>query len=272
MKSRIIVAVIFVPLLFIVLYFLPPIALTIVVAAIGALAAFELLRSVSKDLSVSIYTYAIVAACVIPFGVWLGIGDVFFRVTLFLLMALMFFEAIISFNTDRKIKFEQIAIVIFAGVLIPYFLSALISLKSMPSGKFYVLLPFVAAFISDAGAYFTGVFLGKHKVAPHISPKKTVEGCIGGLVSAIVFMVVYGIVLKNSAGLSVSLIIMGIYGFLGSLVTQLGDLSFSMIKREYGIKDYGNLLPGHGGMLDRFDSMIFAAPAIYILVVVIPAF
>jgi phosphatidate cytidylyltransferase len=271
MKKRIAVAVIFVPLLFVILFFLPPIALTITVALIAGISSFELLRSVNAAQNVGIYVYAAAAAALIQFGVWLGIGVVVFRTVMFLLTALLFLEAILAYHSERRITLAQIAVVLFAGAVIPYFLSTLINLRILENGKYYALLPFVAAFVSDGGAYFAGVFLGKHKMAPYVSPKKTVEGCVGGLVSAVIAMVVYGLILQT-AGLHVNILIMTLYGLLGSVVTQLGDLAFSLIKREYGVKDYGNLLPGHGGMLDRFDSMVFAAPAVYMLVLLLPAF
>ena len=135
-----------------------------------------------------------------------------------------------------------------------------------------VLLPVICAFLTDAGAYFAGVFLGKHRGITKVSPNKSLEGYIGGILSGGIFLLLYGIILQQFAGLTVSLPIMAVYGLIGSAVTEVGDLSFSLIKRQFSIKDYGNLLPGHGGMLDRFDSMTFAAPTLLILVSLIPAF
>ena len=105
-----------------------------------------------------------------------------------------------------------------------------------------------------------------------MSHYKSLEGYIGGIIAGALFLLIYGVVLQKFAGLTVSLSVMALYGLLGSAVTELGDLSFSLVKREYGVKDYGNLLPGHGGMLDRFDSMTFAAPMLLILVELLPAF
>jgi phosphatidate cytidylyltransferase len=130
----------------------------------------------------------------------------------------------------------------------------------------------IIAFITDGGAYFAGVFLGKHRGITNVSPNKSAEGYVGGLVTGLVFSVIYGLIIHAVAGLPVNILIMALYGLLGSVVTEMGDLAFSLIKRQLGVKDYGNLLPGHGGMLDRFDSMIFAAPLILILVQLFPAF
>ena len=131
-------------------------------------------------------------------------------------------------------------------------------------------MPFVAAFLSDAFALCRNA-LWKHKLAPELSPKKTVEGAVGGFLGAVVSMLVYGAVLQLGVGKTVSYPVLALYGAVGRVVSQLGDLSFSYIKREYGIKDYGNILPGHGGVLDRFDSVIFCAPAIELLVRHLPA-
>ena len=272
MKTRIIVAVIFLPLIFITLFFLEPIFVTIMMSAIGALAAFELLRSVAPAMNVRIYIYVSATAAALPVGVLYGMGEAVFRAILFLLTFAMFIEAIAVFKTEKEIGFGQIAVAIFGGAVIPYFLSAIVSLKLYDDGRLYVLLPFLTTFTSDSGAYFTGVFFGKRKATPNISPNKTVEGFIGGIISGIAAMLIYGLILQFAAGRDVNFVCMAVYGFLGSIVAAIGDLAFSLIKREYGIKDYGKLLPGHGGMLDRFDSMVFAAPAVYLLTLILPAF
>ena len=160
----------------------------------------------------------------------------------------------------------------FGGLMIPMALSTLVVLKGMEHGRYLVLLPVLCAFLTDGGAYFAGVFLGKHRGITKVSPNKSLEGYIGGILSGALFLLLYGVILRQFAGLEVSLPVMAVYGLLGSAVTELGDLSFSLIKRQFGIKDYGNLLPGHGGMLDRFDSMTFAAPTLLILVTLLPAF
>ena len=156
------------------------------------------------------------------------------------------------------------------GVLIPFMLTALVRLRSGAYGQFLILIPFVLAFLSDTGAYFTGCAFGKHKLAPTISPKKTVEGVAGGVAGAIVGMVLYCLVLELAFDFEVNYLYGIIYGLIGSLAAVFGDLSFSAIKRQVGIKDYGNLIPGHGGVLDRFDSMSVVAPLTEVLMLLIP--
>ena len=187
-------------------------------------------------------------------------------------MSALFFVAILRYDEEKPLGLEQVMVCMFGGLLIPMFLSSLVVLRGMEHGRWLVLLPVICAFLTDAGAYFAGVFLGRHRGITRVSPNKSLEGYIGGILSGAVFLLLYGLVLRRFAGLTVSLPILALYGLLGSAITELGDLSFSLIKRQYGIKDYGHLLPGHGGMLDRFDSMTFAAPMLLLLVEIIPAF
>ena len=110
------------------------------------------------------------------------------------------------------------------------------------------------------------MLLGKHKLAPRVSPKKTVEGDVGGVIGGVIGMVIMmfvGAWVLQDAFMRPQEVL--IFGVVGSIISQIGDLSFSVIKREFGVKDYGNLLPGHGGILDRFDSVTFAAPAVWLV-------
>jgi phosphatidate cytidylyltransferase len=194
------------------------------------------------------------------------------KIAALFLMADLFLTAIQLYGTEKAVNLEHILVCLFGGVAIPLCLTALVQLRGMENGRYLVLLPIICAFLTDAGAYFAGVFLGKHRGITQVSPNKSLEGYVGGILSGAVFLLLYGLVLQRFAGLTVSLPLMAVYGLLGSAITELGDLSFSLIKRQYGVKDYGNLLPGHGGMLDRFDSMIFAAPWLLLLVEIFPAF
>ena len=138
------------------------------------------------------------------------------------------------------------------------------------TGRYFILIPFILAFLSDSGAYFAGCYLGKHKLAPAISPKKTIEGAIGGVLAAVAFMLLYTLILQLAFDFKVNYGFALIYGVVGSVASVFGDLCFSVIKRQTGIKDYGNLIPGHGGVLDRFDSMIIVAPVTEAMLILIP--
>ena len=124
-----------------------------------------------------------------------------------------------------------------------------------------VWLILITALCTDIFAYFGGVFLGKHKLCPVISPKKTIEGSVSGILGSVIFCMVYGYFFPL-AGME-SMWIYVVTGLAGSIISQFGDLTASIFKRKIGIKDYGNLIPGHGGIMDRFDSVLFTAPAVY---------
>ena len=140
----------------------------------------------------------------------------------------------------------------------------------MDKGRHLVLIPIMIPFVADAGAYFAGRFFGKHKMAPVLSPHKTIEGAVGGVLSGVASMLIYGLVMELGFHLEYHYGYAVLYGLVGSLVSIVGDLSFSMIKRETGIKDYGTMFRAHGGVLDRFDSVIFAAPVVELFLLLLP--
>ena len=127
------------------------------------------------------------------------------------------------------------------------------------------LLIFMGAWVSDTFAYFTGKFIGKHKLIPSVSPKKTVEGAIGGIVFTLIAFVVFGIIVRHYFNVQVPIYQFCILGILLPIVSQIGDLIASCVKRQYGIKDFGKVFPGHGGVLDRFDSVMLVAPTLCII-------
>ncbi len=157
-----------------------------------------------------------------------------------------------------------------SGVIMPFLFTSLLRLRMANMGKWLLLIPFVMAFLSDTGAYLVGVSIGKHKMCPHISPKKSWEGFFGGIVTAVLGMIVFGAAAQKYLGADVRYGYAAMYGALGALAGVFGDLSMSVIKRQTGIKDYGNLIPGHGGILDRFDSVLITAPLAEILLRLLP--
>ena len=272
MVTRILSAVVLAPLFFGVLFFLPPVFLAVLLACITARASFELLRATKVAHHNGMYVYTAAAAGLIPLTFWLGWGNWSLAALSLLLMAALFLGAIRRFDSGSAISLEDLLVCMFGGIVIPAFLSTLVLLKGMESGRYLVLLPVISAFLTDAGAYFVGVFFGKHKGITRVSPNKSLEGYAGGILFGGLFMLLYGAILHQFGGIEVNFPLMVVYGLVGSAITELGDLSFSLIKRQYGIKDYGNVIPGHGGMLDRFDSMTFAAPALWLMVTLFPAF
>ena len=168
----------------------------------------------------------------------------------------------LTYGKPQALTFTDVCAMAAAGFAIPWAFSGLYGLRMLEGGYLLVLTPLVAAFCSDSLALFTGMALGRHKLAPLVSPHKTVEGAAGGLVGGMAGMAIFCLVYRAITGVNLGLPLCVALGLLGALLGELGDLSFSAVKRQYGIKDYGRLLPGHGGVLDRFDSVLFAAPVL----------
>ncbi|MDD4582649.1 MAG: phosphatidate cytidylyltransferase [Eubacteriales bacterium] len=187
-----------------------------------------------------------------------GIG--FFQLGLEYMMFWFFGVVVASLLYLFKIEERQLvdAMATITGAFYIVFFSYHVVLIDQKEGTIFVWLVLLTAFGTDISAYFTGYTIGKHKLCPKISPKKTIEGAIGGVVGSVILCGLFGYFFINSL-LPHCLFI----GFLGSVISQFGDLNASIFKRKMGIKDYGNLIPGHGGILDRFDSVLFTAPFVY---------
>lgn len=170
--------------------------------------------------------------------------------------AVVMASMVYGFNVEER-KLEDMTSTLM-GVMYTVFLSFHIVLIDQSPFRSLIWLVFLAAFGTDIMAYFTGMALGKHRLCPKLSPKKSVEGAVGGVIGSVILCGLFGYLLLPDF-LVLSLLI----GLFGSVVAQLGDLSASAFKRQMGIKDYGNLIPGHGGILDRFDSVMFTAPVVF---------
>ena len=166
--------------------------------------------------------------------------------------------------TDMKITFKDVAYTLLGICYIPVFIMFLSLIDGMNNGKILLGYIFIAAWGTDVFAYCVGIKFGKHKFSK-VSPKKSIEGCIAGTVGAIIITLIYTAILNNYFAFQYSYLMVGITALVLSLIGQMGDFSASCIKRYVDIKDYSNLLPGHGGMLDRIDSVLFIAPFAYIL-------
>lgn len=267
MKTRIIAAVVLLPLLLLVVLAAPKIYTAILFGLMAVIAAYELLVGTGLVKHPRLCICAMVSAlwCVLWCG--LGIGYEWLLLGILVLWIALFAEMMLS---NLKLPFEKVAVCFVGGVILPLLLGSLVRIHNWEKGRFLILVPFVMAFLSDTGAYFAGLKFGKHKLAPLISPKKTVEGVVGGIVGAIVGMIIYCLVLSAFFMMDVNYIAALLYGATGSIAAVFGDLCFSVVKRQTGIKDYGNLIPGHGGILDRFDSMMVVAPVAEVLMLLLP--
>ncbi len=171
-------------------------------------------------------------------------------------MMMLMFVYVFSYP---KFRAEQVMAAFFGIVYVAVMLSFIYLTRNLPDGKFLVWLIFLCSWGCDTCAYCVGVLIGRHKMAPVLSPKKSVEGAVGGVAGAALLGVLY------AAVTSAPKMEYGLICAIGALISMVGDLAASAIKRNQGIKDYGKLIPGHGGILDRFDSVIFTAPVIYFL-------
>ena len=170
-----------------------------------------------------------------------------------------------------KFNSEQITMVFFGFFYVALTISYIYRLRISDAGAYSVWLIFIASWGADTMAYLTGILIGKHKIAPILSPKKTVEGCIGGGVGATLIGLIYSLIFKDdlSKVYDNPVFLFTVVSAVASVVSMIGDMAASAIKRNKDIKDYGSLIPGHGGILDRFDSVIFVAPIIYFLLMII---
>lgn len=191
-------------------------------------------------------------------------GDVYreFAVAIFVMIYLgvmVWLHGVVSYKAVASHAFLTFFITFFFATLIPIY---------DQFGVYYALMVFVCAWITDSGAYFTGMAIGKRKLIPKVSPKKTVEGAIGGIVAALVFGWIYALILKSLHESVLGFGAVTVVSLAASVFSQLGDLVASSIKRDCEVKDFGNLLPGHGGLVDRFDSVIYITPIIYYILVI----
>ncbi len=267
MKTRVIVAVALLPVLLAIVLGLPPVWTAVLVAAMSVIAVWELLHETGLAPQPRLVSYSMVMAAGVSLWSYFGCPPLWAFCALLVYFLLLFGELLAA---HAKLAFSALGVCAFGALVVPGCLSALVRILRMEYGKFYIMTTFILAFTADSGAYFAGRAWGRHKLAPVISPKKTVEGAAGGVLSVILFMVLYGVIVQNCFGLPFRYGRAVLYAVLGSAGSIVGDLTFSVVKRQAGIKDYGKLLPGHGGILDRFDSMVVAAPLTEALVLLLP--
>lgn len=264
--KRILSGIIGLPIVALILIFGNIYVIDVVFTIVAIIAMYEYLNAFKKDnkpakLIAYISCLLIAVLHVIPkgyLGYTLGIS---ISVIIFTLFAKVVFS-------NLKTKISDIMITFFGICYITLFLSFIPLLHGIENGKYLIWFILIAAWGTDTCAYFVGCKFGKHKFS-EISPKKSIEGCIGGTVGSVIIALIYAVCINKYASLNISYLYISIIAAVLSVCSQLGDLSASSIKRTVGIKDFGNLIPGHGGMLDRIDSIIFIAPFAYFLLTLI---
>ncbi len=246
----------------------------IALSFLSGLSVFELLRCTKHSKEPAVAAPALAIAVLMPFGIRYGrmldSGFLNGRVYIFFIAMslLFFFIAVTSLVLARKeVNVNETVSSVAVCLYIIFGFSSILLLRDTENGVYLFLMPFLTAWGSDIFAYLVGRLFGKHKLAPRVSPKKTIEGSIGGVFGNILFFIVYVFILSKTAGVQPNYVPVVVTAVITSVIAQIGDLFMSLIKRHYGIKDFGKILPGHGGALDRFDSLIAVAPFLYMLYV-----
>ena len=263
MKTRVLTGLLIIAVMTAILFVSFTIIYPIVISLLAAVAAYEMLKTLGlhKKLAVSIPAYVIAAAMPMLaylLGEILGKPETLFIIILALaLFVLMMWIFVVSVFMKNGTSFSDLCAGLVTVIYITASFSSLVILRYIDKiGLFCLGMALVGAWISDVFAYFTGVLFGKHKLIPEVSPKKTVEGSVGAIVCTTFSMMLYGFLVHLFSGLTPNYPVLAISGAVLSVVGQLGDLFASVVKREHGVKDYGTLLPGHGGIMDRFDSLL----------------
>lgn len=195
-----------------------------------------------------------------------GYADLFksinyFSFALYVIVIALFSSAIFYHN---KYNIADIALTVLGMLYVSFLFSFIVLTRNLINGGFYIWLIFIGAWATDTAAYFTGRFFGKIKMLPAVSPNKTLEGSIGGIFGSLLAITLYGFILVKAGHTGgIPIYHFAIMGVLSGTISQLGDWTASAIKRYMKLKDFGNIFPGHGGVLDRFDSIMFIAPLIY---------
>lgn len=219
----------------------------------------------NKNRVVCVASVLVCAAAQILARVFKADPDLYALVMLLVYLAyavLMMTSAVLS---KGSLKLSEVTQTVVMVMYISFGFAALILLRDFKYGLILFLLAFLIPWVCDAMAYFVGVFFGKHKLIPDVSPKKTVEGAIGGIVGVVVITLIFGLVMHYGFGKQPNYVVLLLLSLVGGLISQCGDLIASLLKREYGVKDYGKIFPGHGGVMDRFDSIIATSIFLYIV-------
>lgn len=244
-------------------------ALNIAIALVSFLGVYEIISAMGFTRNYILMIPSLVFSSVFPFFDTWGTG----REIAYFLYTVIIFAGLIFYNSD--VTFREIGVIYSMTLMIPTALGTIINLRDLGGrhGMFYVIIAIFSAWVSDMGGFFAGSMFGKHKLCPNISPKKTIEGVAGSFVLNIFAMLLFGYIFQAiyyANSVRVSFLSLFIIGVFGTVLSTLGDLSFSLIKRSCHIKDFSEIIPGHGGILDRFDSVIFEAPFVYLLVQFLP--
>ena len=238
-----------------------PIAINLFISLVCILTTYEIYGAMGIGKMFSLLIPSLIFTAILPV---FGFGTVW-KLSLYLYSLLMFCVMVIK---RQKLNVKDVAVAYSMTLLITLSLNTIIELRNWSGNysNFYVLLALATSWMSDTGAYFSGKIFGKNKLCPDVSPKKTIEGAVGGVMSSVLANLFICFIFEKflfNPEAYVNYPRVAILVFFGAIFSIIGDLCFSMIKRSYQVKDFGSVIPGHGGVLDRFDSVIFVAPFVY---------
>ena len=265
MLVRILTAIVSIAIFVPVCIFSNTIVFNLFISLLSVVGCFEIAKCLGfhKNFILTIPVYIVAAG--LPVLRYFQAGNrTFYAFAMISLFAILMYT--LAYVMLRKNK-DKLGDILPFFALITYVIgcfSSILAIRRSSNGASIYLLVFLGAWICDTFAYFTGVLIGKHKLIPEISPKKTIEGSIGGIVFTVIGFVVYGLIMNNFFEAELSYVYLVIIGLVLSVVSQIGDLIASAVKRQYSIKDFGNIFPGHGGVIDRFDSVMLSAPVLLV--------
>lgn len=280
--KRILTAVIGIPILIPFVIFSDKWPIIALFSFMAAVAAYEIMKctGVLKNLPIAVPTFAVMLEAqllhllVRSDAAWHIDTDRYLAVMMLSYMVYFIIVMTVSVFSKGHIRLSDAIQTALVAAYVSFGFSALIMLRDFSAsyGLVLFLLAFIIPWVCDGSAYFVGVFFGKHKLIPDVSPKKTVEGAIGGIAGGVIITTVFGIIMHFGFNKVPNYFMLLGLAFVGCLVSQIGDLIASLLKREYGVKDYGNLFPGHGGVMDRFDSLFTVAVFMFIVCMVCTGF
>ena len=262
MLQRIITGAIIAVLMIVLVVFSGTAAFPVVMTLLTVMATYEMLSCVGTIKNPFICVPALFASlcsavCAYFFGYAVCLSVVMMYLVVLMAMCVFF---------DEKVKVTDVLCSFSSTLYVMLCFAAFTALRKIDGiGLYMFLLVFIAAWITDTFAYFTGYFLGKHKLIPSVSPKKTVEGSVGGIAGAVIIVILFQLICSKYFDCKPNYLNGVIIAIVCSIMSQFGDLAASCIKREHNVKDFGNIMPGHGGILDRFDSVIYISPILFIL-------
>ena len=270
MKQRLITAVFGFAVLIPLMIFSDTPVFAVAVALLAAIGVFEMIGCIGLRGKLEVLLPSLLIAFAVPimsrYIVKLN-GKISYCLALIaaVLFIYMYYLMVLAVVSKGTKSIMDMALVFLTTAYISIGFASVLMLRDLPHGQFLYLLVFIGALVTDGAAYFVGRAFGKHKLIPDVSPKKTVEGAIGGSIFCALSFLAYGLVVAHFSDSTVNAVEIIIAGLIISVISQFGDLIASLIKRHYGIKDYGKIFPGHGGVMDRFDSIISIAPFLLML-------